>query len=345
MHLHTLMGLHKSIVEFIKGLGVKIIYTSHDFHGICPHYNLLNHTGTLCSKSDGASCALCNVNEPSDNFLRIANSSLYHFIKKRGIINAIKKLKKKSITTLSKKIDISDVDDEIIGKFNQLLNYYKEYFLLIDKFHFNSTQTKVVFNQFLSGIDGKVIPVVTSGIKDNRKPLNIHTRVTFGFIGSLNDYKGFPLLKSIFTQLYNDGYHNFKLKVYSGELIGFDLECPAIEYCPPYKYSEISNILSSLDCIIVPSKWYETFSLVTLEAMGHGIPVIVSNNVGAKDIVSQYNPYFIFSSSLDLKSKLQSILSNPGILESMNDTILSHSWNFDISKHSSEILEFYKSLK
>ena len=45
----------------------------------------------------------------------------------------------------------------------------------------------------------------------------------------------------------------------------------------------ISKSFKQMDLLIVPSIWKETFSLITLEALSYGIPVLISNNVGAKD--------------------------------------------------------------
>lgn len=342
MHLHTLQGIHKSFVEFVKSLGVKIIYTTHDFHGICPHYNLINQTGELCKASDGKMCAICNQNEPSDLFLRIANSKLYHLIKETGVL----KLIKRPSTT---KVAISNEPQYSISAcnvngFEQLLEYYKNYFALVDIFHFNSQQTRNIFQCFIPFADGKTIPVVTSGIKDNRAPRKIKDTIKFGYIGSLNDYKGFPLLKKVLSKLYNQGLSKFKLLAYAGTYQYSDPDCPFIEYQPPYKYSEISKILYNIDCIIVPSKCYETFSLVTLEALSHGIPVIVSDHVGAKDIVRQYGQQYVFSNYNQLINILFDIISKPELLEKYNRLILNKDWDFSIEKHSEEIIKMYNSI-
>lgn len=340
MHLHTLMGIHKDVVAYIKSLGVTIVYTSHDFHGICTHYNLIDFNGELCKDASTERCALCNLNEPSDRFLRIANSSLYHFVKKTGILSVLKKTKSTAHTGLSdsKKLTVSEDYKE---EYRRLIEYYRDYFKLIDKFHFNSSQTRDIFRCFIPDIIGKVIPVITSGIRDRRKELQLEENVRFGFIGSLNDYKGFPMLKKTALELYSQGYDNFRIYAYPGNLTGIDKECPVIEYKPPYRYSEISDIFYSLDCVIVPSKWYETFSLVALETLAHGRPVIVSDHVGAKDIVSKYNKDMIFSTYDQLKDLIRMILDNPKRLESENTKILSSPWIFSIEKHAKDIIDFY----
>lgn len=341
MHLHTLMGIHKDVVAYIKSLGVTIVYTSHDFHGICTHYNLIDFNGELCKDTSAEKCVLCNLNEPSDRFLRIANSSIYRFVKKTGFLSILKKSKLIANSGTTDKKNTVVVTEDKREEYRKLIEYYRDYFKLIDKFHFNSTQTRDIFRHFLPDVSGKIIPVITSGIHDKRKPLQLGEFVRFGFIGSLNDYKGFPMLKEAVSELFAQGYSNFRIYAYPGNLTGIDKDCPAIEYKPPYKYSEISDILYSLECVIVPSKWYETFSLVALEALAHGRPVIVSDHVGAKDIVATYNKDMIFSTYDQLKDLIRMILDNPKRLESENTKILSSPWIFSIEKHAKDIIDFY----
>jgi len=339
MHIHTFMGLHKDVVTLIKSLGVKIIYTTHDFHGICPHYNLIDEKGILCEQASGISCMRCNANEPSDKFLRLANSSLYHFIKSLKVLSVKKKL------IISSSSHTQSINKSTISRnpksYESLLQYYRDYFKLIDTFHFNSSQTREKFEHFLGSLQGKVIPVITAGINDKRRPLKEHGMLTFGFIGSINEYKGFPTLKNVFQELHQEGLRNFRLKVYGSGIVGNDEECPFIEYCSAYKYSEISNVLYHLDGTIVPSKCYETFSLVTLESLAHGRPVIVSDHVGAKDIVALYNEDFVFSSKEELKALLRKIILDHSCLYKENEKILKRPWQFSIEDHTKQILSYY----
>lgn len=344
-HLHTFQGLHRDVVALIRDLGVKIIYTTHDFHGICPKYNLIDFNGNLCAKVSAEKCAVCNVGQPSDMFLRIANSHLYQSIKKSGFLPK-KKVKASLNINQTDNTTLSETyfpDKVSIRRYDDLLSYYKVYFSLVDRFHFNSSQTKAVFSSFIPSAKGEVIPVLTSGIKDRRRKLEVKEDVIFGFVGSTNDYKGFPLLKTVLMELKDEGYDNFRLKVYGADIIGIDNECSNIEYCRKYRYSEISDVLYALNCVIVPSKWYETFSLVTLEALAHGCPVVVSDHVGAKDIVVAYTPDFIFSNKDGLKNILKGILENPRELEKANSEILAGPWKFTLKDHTQKILDFYLS--
>ena len=75
IHLHTLMGLPDTALKFFKGKGARIIYTSHDYFGICPKVNLINQYGELCDGPASERCASCNRQAPSGLFLRLRNSN------------------------------------------------------------------------------------------------------------------------------------------------------------------------------------------------------------------------------------------------------------------------------
>ena len=73
-HVHTLMGLPKELLLFFKSKGVKLIYTSHDYFGLCPKVNFIDAEGALCSLASESNCFKCNLKAPSTFFLRLRNS-------------------------------------------------------------------------------------------------------------------------------------------------------------------------------------------------------------------------------------------------------------------------------
>ena len=52
-----------------------------------------------------------------------------------------------------------------------------------------------------------------------------------------------------------------------------------------YNYNELKDIFNMTDILVVPSIWYETFGFTAAEALSYGVQVIVSENVGAKDVL------------------------------------------------------------
>ena len=73
----------------------------------------------------------------------------------------------------------------------------------------------------------------------------------------------------------------------------------------------MKNIFDVTDLLVVPSQWYETFGYTVLEALSYGVPVQVTDKVGAKDLVQCIDPAFIcVSKELNLdKIKLEEFSS------------------------------------
>lgn len=90
LHLHTFMGLPKSALLFFKEKGVHIVYTSHDYFGICPRVNLIKVNGNLCEGSCYSDCTMCNLHAPSTIYLRMRSSKLA--FKTRDVVRWIESL-------------------------------------------------------------------------------------------------------------------------------------------------------------------------------------------------------------------------------------------------------------
>lgn len=88
-HVHTLMGLPQELLVFFKQKGVKLIYTSHDYFGICPKVNLIDHKGELCSEPSAEKCAVCNATSKPTFFLRLRNSKFALNIKNNPLLRKI----------------------------------------------------------------------------------------------------------------------------------------------------------------------------------------------------------------------------------------------------------------
>ena len=101
----------------------------------------------------------------------------------------------------------------------------------------------------------------------------------------------------------------------------------------------IADVYDAMNVLIVPSIWKETFSLVTLEALSYGVPVIVSDTVGAQDIVKRYNPKFVYHSEDELKCLLKEILKDRSLLQDFNQKILDKPWKHGMEEHAKEIVD------
>ena len=77
-----------------------------------------------------------------------------------------------------------------------------------------------------------------------------------------------------------------------------------------YRYSDLKEIFSETDILLAPSLCYETFGYTVLEALCYGVPVIVSDNVGAKDIVENCGLVVKAGDRESLKNAILSLNAN-----------------------------------
>lgn len=220
--------------------------------------------------------------------------------------------------------------------YQKLLDYYKKCFSLVDCFHYNSETSKEVFMQYLPTSKGQVVSITHGGIEDHRiRKVYGHDVLHIGFIGNSTPYKGLPLLISVLQDI--GMIESWELSVWGGG-VGTHPSLP-VYYKGKFDSSTIADVYSAMDVLIVPSIWKETFSLVTLEALSYGDPVIVSDNVGAQDIVKLYNPKFVYHSEDELKSLICEILSDKNLLAEFNDKLLSSKWKYSMEEHAKEIID------
>ena len=342
LHLHTLMGIPKSFILYMKTKGVKIVMTSHDYFGLCPKVNFLDINENCCECYDGSFCAECNQNSRSKWFLKICNSDIFLRYKHLLPVRAVNVSKNSISNSTVSRVKIASEKKE---SYKILLSYYLDFFANIDAIHFNSSVTKRVFEHFINiPFNSEIIPITTSFIKDRRKEKRFCNRnVKLGFIGGIGLYKGFPILKSVLIDLNNEGIDSFTLNVWEDGLYGQDNNCLNIFYKGKYGPNDLDNVFGKMDLLIVPSVWKETFSLVTMEALSFGVPVLLSSNVGAQDVIKDIFPSFIFDSKESLYVKLKEVLQSPSILQAYNLNIVrSNTLNLSENSHALQIVSWYK---
>ncbi len=328
IHLHTLMGLSANLLNEAKRRNIKIVFTTHDFFGLCMKCTFIDLKGELCSGPTPEKCAWCNQNAKSIAFLRFRNQPI--------VINIKNRLRKSYQESNNKQSEVVTIDKFKSRKYDYqtIIEYYKSLFGCVDLFHFNSSVTETVYRNYLSDIKGMVVPISNTNVEDNRKRgFYVGKTLKIVFIGHTDIFKGFPLLRSVLMELQQ---YDWQLDVWGG-IEGLDSDSKKIIYKGRYSARDLEDIYKNTSLIIVPSQCYETFSFVTLEALSYGVPVLVSDKVGAKSIVANYDSSFIFNTNKELKAKLEMIMQDKSDLLAYHNKILSLPWNHSIAEHSKEI--------
>lgn len=349
IHIHTLMGLHKEFLEEAKEVNIKIVYTTHDYFGICTKVNFIDNQGCLCEKRNLEKCLKCNKSGYSMKTIQILQSPIYRLWKNKGITNKLNILANKLKD--SKNIKSNSVNEEIEitteyrNNYNKLIDYYNNMFNYIDSFLFNSNVAKDVYKNYIE-CTGQVILITHGDIKDNRKKKDFnHDKLKLTYLGPYKEYKGFDLLMDVIKELNKHYKAQINLNLY-GDTKKIELDDNIKNY-GKYIYDQLEEIFDNTDLLVVPSIWNETFGFIVLEALSYGVPTLVTDKVGSKDIVCNYKSpkgRIIKANEIELKYKIIEIINDRTILKDLNKNILADTFKFNMCNHLKNIESVYKKI-
>lgn len=332
LHIHTWMGFPEELLQEIKRRNIKVIFTTHDYYGLCPKVNFIDYKGLLCQNPCDESCSLCNASAPSENFLRIRNISF--LMKIKNILKPLLKLHKK---INNHAVAENPVVDE--KNYQELFTYYRNLFLACDKIHYNSSVTESVFLKYIPELKGTVIPITHNGISDRRKIRTCKsTQVRIAMFGGEAPHKGLPMLLNVLNRINSCGLKNWTLDIWGTEL---KQKKGNITWNGYYSSDSEYDILEKVDLLIVPSLCFETFGFIVSEALSAGVPVLCSATVGAQILLSKN---MIFQDERELEQKLSEILKNPDILLEESQIINSQKEILTISEHVNAMEFFYNEI-
>jgi glycosyltransferase involved in cell wall biosynthesis len=140
------------------------------------------------------------------------------------------------------------------------------------------------------------------------------------FVGRLSVEKGIDTLISAWQHLGKQ----IQLKIVGegplqNQVIEASQRLSWIEWLGPKPLSDVYTLMGKAKVLIFPSKWYETFGRVVIEAFARGTPVIASRLGVSEEIVEHGRTglHFQPGSCEDLINQLNWALSNPARLAEM----------------------------
>jgi len=166
-----------------------------------------------------------------------------------------------------------------------------------DKINVLSSYAKKTFIE--NGVNESKLSVVAPYVSDKSFFINEHIakedKFTFLFVGRIDILKGAHLLLEAFhkaniknSQLLLVGHLSHEIKKY------FEMYSIDVKHLPYQNHNQLQILYNSSHVLVLPSI-QESFGMVCIEAMLCGLPVIVSSNTVAYDIVSGNNG-LVFSS-------------------------------------------------
>lgn len=360
IHVHSLMGLHKEFFQAAKKLKIRMVFTTHDYFGLCPKIDCMNGNAH-CHTHDWANCTKCCENATVLRRLKLEQSNVYRrYCESKYLMNIVHSealgWTRKLVSNVIKKQSVikdnqGQSNDEyrileinsqsLVREYRALQQYYLEIFNLIDCYHFNSDQTKQVFEGIIGKRNGKVVPVMNRSICDKRQKRQYKKELRLGYLGTPTYMKGYYYLLQESQKLYESGRRDFCLNTYFWEI---EEKQSYISNYHPFTEEQQEEVYAKMDVLVVPSLWKETFGMVVLEALSYGVPVLLSENVGAKMMVEDYKGCcrMFLPEEGKLFNILKEIYDDRKILEEMNQCILNQIIEFDYRKNVEEVMALYE---
>ena len=335
IHIHTLMGLHKEFICAANKLGIRIVFTTHDYFGLCPKVTLF-HNGKPCDDDHGCmDCVGCNRSALSLKKITVLQSPIYRKLKNTSIIKLLRSRHRKNFFEEAEaETATNEGNTSVAQNYEKLREYYVSMLKMIDFIHFNSSVTEMIYNRYFHPKNSAVISITHRDIKDHRKRKNFdHDVLRITYLGPAKPFKGFQFLIGVLDELWQETPGKFELHIYTNT----NVEREYITHKQDgYPYSQLEKIFDNTDLLIAPSQWYETFGFTVLEALSYGAPVVVSDKVGAQDLL---DTQYIFDDKKSLKKILQGMGKDKKILALANDSNTKNFMPMQMDRHSTIIKE------
>jgi glycosyltransferase involved in cell wall biosynthesis len=307
--LHLISGylLGAQVVSAAREFGIPLVVTLTEYWFMCARLNLIQTDNRLCSgpESDDK-CVLCLMQEKRR--YRLMNSIT------PGILDTIWSItqntsfadvKLREITerrvVLQKALESADL---VICPSRYIQNKFQEYGYDLEK---------AVFIQH--GVGQSSGPLPSSAPSDVLR---------LGYMGQIKPHKGIDLLVQAVVNLLN-AKEQVSLQIwgstddslnYATRLLRQTKKYPSVHWGGHYTASQLNEVLSSFDVLVVPSRWYENMPTVILEAFKAGKPVIATRLGGMAELIEHEKSGLLFelNDADDLQKQVERILHDRSLL-------------------------------
>jgi len=319
VHFFHFSRLGAALVDVVRQLGIPGYYTPTDFWAICPTSQLLLQDGSMCDgpSSQGGSCvkhvAMLTRWRHYSNIVRYLPDVAIDLVaatakSKIGINFPFKH----EIGALSGRKPFN------VSRLNALQGIISPTRLMTDMLTRNGVDPKLI-TQSAYGIN-------IAGFDDKQRASKSSSVITIGYIGTLAPHKGCHVLIDAFLGL---DHNTVRLKIYGNpndfpdyvaELNMAAQGCDVIEFCGTFPNSQVAEVLSGIDVLVVPSVWYENTPLVVYSALAAKCPVIASNFPGMSEVIRDAWNGLLFKpgDSKSLEQCLLRLQQQPALLRDMS---------------------------
>ena len=293
VHLHHYYKVGLESIGLIRqklGNKVKIFVTLHEFLAICANDGqMIKGNGLMCSSSSYQDCSICDSNR----------SLSYTLIREARVKNYFSMV------------------DKFFSPSNFLLERYAEWGIPRDRIEMleNGYPLEKLYQE--DGIYSE----------NSDKGFNI------GFFGQFTPYKGIDLFIESALMVSRD-YKQVNFFVYGGSqqsLGEFDEKLVSLKnsskgivnFMGKYDENQVVPLMSSMDLVVIPSRWWENSPVIVDEARAAKTPMLVANHGGLREKVVDcgFGVGFLPGSSADLSKKIIYLFENRDKLKQLKENM------------------------
>lgn len=143
-----------------------------------------------------------------------------------------------------------------------------------------------------NGVPASRLGVNENGMEDHdptTRPDPGRGPVRFRYTGGADPMKGARVLAEALAYLTDIRPDRWRLDLHASDTADAHVEemgrHPSVDVRAPYPPSELDEVLNETDVLVLPSVMRETHSIMTREALLHGVPVITSDSLGPEQVV------------------------------------------------------------
>jgi glycosyltransferase involved in cell wall biosynthesis len=314
IHAMHLQGLSASVLPVFKEFGLPVVFTAADFWSVCPVVDLRRHDGVMCEGPEVSHCVRCIASRGLDPRVKKAAALI------PGVIPKVADLM--SRTSLSR----FSFPLRQVGAVRERPAYIKEQMQLVDQIvaYTRLTRDLLVTNGIGAGkIRVSHYGIDTSHIADISSMRTPSATLRFGFVGTLAPHKGPDLLVRAFRRLPSETGATLSIhgsekgyEFYTEGLRALAGDDGRISFRGAFSREELPGVLSRIDVLVVPSRWYENAPGVVFEAFAAGIPAVTTDLGGMSEFVRHEKNGLLFEleNAEDLARQLWRLTEEPGLL-------------------------------
>jgi glycosyltransferase involved in cell wall biosynthesis len=338
IHIFHAQNLSASIIDVAERRDLPVVFSAMDFWFVCPIVQLKRPNGDICRgprrlATNCLSCYTPQLFPPAGEFEEAFANKYERISQLMERLPA--PLKNISVGGLYGSYVASKIPRAVAatmkrpGVLRSAANKLKSIMV----------PTRVMKEIFIeNGIDEKLIEHVPFGI--DTAPLVCHQNKTksanlrIGYIGTFFEHKGVDLLIDAFQNLPENSEATLTLygdlqqfPEYGQRLVSQASQPSAnskkIKFAGTFPNAMLGEIMTELDVLVVPSRWYENTPLVIQSALATKTPVIATDLGGMSELVKhEFNGLlFRLNDAQSLRQQLLRLTSDRSLLRALRDNI------------------------